>query len=217
MMALFLVFVTAATGQNSYTCPRGKSSAEIQWSEARVVPSYDHRVFVKVVPNLRGDENESEVQLIDCATGDRQHLITLTRSADVHWRGDGRRLLVIDRPTADSGVVRLFRVVRSTHLSIASYNHLDAELRERVEKLIGRSSRMVFFRPRLESWLGIRLALEVSGATAPPGGGMMKSYCVKVVIDSQIGKIAQASRCEELAPGVGRAVGQHDRVASGPE
>jgi hypothetical protein len=150
----------------------------LQWSESRKIVSPDRKWSIMTKPDLSADENRTAVLVRSCSGGVPRLLFTLSRAADVDWSADGKRVMVINKPGADSYEV-LFSddVSKALSESGGGLEHLDRILRQAVNARLGIGREIEFFLPRLTAWTPTGFIISVGGSTSAGADGPMSSYC----------------------------------------
>lgn len=167
----------------------------VQWSVGTTIPAPNLSAYVELKPNLAGDENESMLELHDCASDRRAPLFVITRSADIRWSQDSRTLLAIDHPTADTYEVILFTVGNHrSGLSVQRDSKFNDLLRRKVGERINLGRPIVFFRPAFKTWDGPTLTLAIVGTSADLSGGAMHAYCFKAIVNTNDHRILRIVR-----------------------
>lgn len=176
-----------------------ENHAHIQWSDPARVISPDRAWQVEVRPDLKSDENESEVSLRRCSDGTSSKLFTLERSAEIHWEPDGGHLLVLNQPGAD--VSRLMLVDEKSRF-VAGQSPLsldvDEALRREIRQRLGANRNIAFYLLNFVSWNDKTLVLSVVGATSTGASGPMTPYCYGAVINSHSARIKSILSAQDL-------------------
>jgi hypothetical protein len=185
IVALIMMALTGSSGP--LVCREApKTHASIQWSEKSRIIAPNRTKYIEVNPILTADDNQSPVELKACGSQSVARVLVLTRSANVHWSSDSSKLLVIDRPGANSYVVRLFDIKDNDgSLSVNEFSSLNDQIRNLAMGAVPSGSRIEFFRPSLKSWSDSRLTIRVRGTYSQGGSGPMGSFCFDTMIDSR--------------------------------
>ena len=170
--------------------PTTASHAYLHWSAPQRVVSPDQAWELTVIPIYTGDGNHSPVVVRKRDGGRANDVLTLQRDAQMYW-GDGRRLLIIDHPITIPRRILLFRLGSTGDVTrLRAAPDLDADIRARVIRALGRTEEIVFYIPTFGSWTGSRLVLRVGGTavyrkTAPS----MTPYCYRIIVNSRTAKV----------------------------
>lgn len=175
---LSLTFLTGLVAQ-----PLGRP-AFLQWSRTTIITSPDKQAQIEVHPILTDSENHSPVVVRRVADQREWSLFTLSRTAEVEWSPNSDRILVIDQPTADSYVVRLFS-------SQGERTEIDTDrmIRSAAANLVGAKRAMEFYLPTFVAWNAHELVLAVGGTSSHGINKPMAPYCFAVSVDDNSGKI----------------------------
>ncbi|HEY0381482.1 MAG TPA: hypothetical protein VGC72_04735 [Candidatus Elarobacter sp.] len=117
-------------------------------------------------------------------------VLNLERDANAYWGGENR-LLIIDHPITIPRRVLLFRLGSTGAVTrIRATPDLDADIRTRVLRELGRTAAVAFYIPTFGSWTGSRLELRLGGTvvykkTAPS----MTLYCYRFTVNSRTAKV----------------------------
>jgi hypothetical protein len=170
--------------------PTTASHAYLHWSAPKKVVSPDQAWELEVIPIYTGDGNHSPVVVRKRAGGRANDVLTLQRDAHMYW-GGRRRLLIIDHPITVPRRILLFRLGSTGDVTrLRATPDLDADIRARVIRALGRTEEIVFYIPTFGSWTDARLVLRVGGTavyrkTAPS----MTPYCYRITVNSRTAKV----------------------------
>lgn len=160
--------------------------AYLHWSRPTKTESPNHAWELRVFPGVRDGANHSAVVVRKRGGGRAINVLTLERDANVYW-GDESRLLILDHPITIPRRILLFRLGSAGSVTrIRATPDLDADIRDRVLRALGRTADVAFYIPTFASWTGSRLVLRVGGTviykkTAPP----MIAYCYRFTVNSR--------------------------------
>jgi hypothetical protein len=191
-MSTTLIGLTAFAGGACATEPPGLNAfhARLHWSQPAKVESPDHVWELAVHPIYHDGGNHSPV-VVRKHGGKRANVIlTLERSADIYWSGRSR-LLVIDHPITVPRRILLFRLESTGAATrLRRTSDLDADIRDRALRALGRAENVAFYIPTFGSWTGSRLVLRVGGTFVYNNvDSRMTPYCYRFTVDSRTGKV----------------------------
>lgn len=177
-----------------------RSHAQFQWSEAARLVSPNRDWELKVEPRLTSDENESPVLLRNCRNSKSRILLTLTRTADVNWSQNGKRLLIINEPVANASTLLLFDTSSANNLPSRPTDRdtIDETVKKRLSEEIGKNRQIEFYLPEFVGWRSADLIIAVGGASTSGGAGPMTSYCYGFLIDSNTRAIKDVLTADSL-------------------
>jgi hypothetical protein len=165
--------------------------ARLHWSEPTKIVSPDHVWELAVLPVYDAKVNSSPVVVRKRGGGKANVVLKLERNANIYW-GSESRLLILDHGITNPPRILLFQLGLAgdvTRLRRTAPD-LDADIRGRLLRALGRTEAVPFYVPTFASWTGSRLVLGVGGTvvyktTAPS----MAPYCYRVTLDSRTAKV----------------------------
>ncbi len=165
----------------------------LHWCEPKKIVSPNRGWELAVFPHCSGDS--SPVVVRKRGGGRANVVLNLERDARVYW-GGGSRLLIIDHPVNIPRRVLLFRLGSTGAVTrLRATPDLDADIRARVLRALGRTEAVAFYIPTFGSWTSSRLVLRLGGTvvykkTAPS----MAPYCYRVTVDSRTAKVESMAK-----------------------
>jgi hypothetical protein len=200
MSSLIMIWAALfATGHSDICSGQQQGHFTLQWSESRKIVSPDRKWSIITKPDLSADENRTAVLLRSCRGSAAHLLFTLSRAADVDWSADGERVMVINKPGADSYEV-LFSddVSEAFSVSGGGLEHLDGIVRQAINARLGIGRQIEFFLPRFTSWTPTGFVISVGGSTSAGGDGPMSSYCYGIAFRQKDRSVQRVLSANEL-------------------
>src|ERR1700681_39603 len=171
------------------------SHAYLHWSEPKKIVSPDHVWELTVFPVYTSAENGSPVVVRKRDGGRANVVLILQRDANIYWGGRSR-LLILDHPITVPRRVLLFRLGSTGAVTrLRATPDLDADIRDRVLRALGRKKIVAFYIPTFGSWTGSRLALRLGGTvvyntTSSP----MTPYCYRITVNSRPAQVESLAK-----------------------
>jgi hypothetical protein len=170
--------------------------ARLHWSEPKKIVSPDHAWELTVFPIYTGDGNHSPVVVRKRDGGRANVVLILERSANIYWGSDSR-LLILDHGITNPPRILLFRLGSTGNVTRlrAVAPDLDADIRGRLLRALGRKAVVAFYVPTFGSWTGSRLVLRLGGTVVyKPADSPMYPYCYRVILNSRTARVENMTK-----------------------
>jgi hypothetical protein len=170
-------------------------SVHIHWSTRATLRSPDGKWTLYVKPSNQ-DDGAAKVYISDTHNKSRLQLFKLQRDAEVYWRADQSRLVILDEASSDTYRFLVFdpkRPLEPTALILNSKIAQDARAH------LGAADQIIYYFPRISRWLGPSEAVIAVGiVTAHHGASPFTVHCLGYIANIESQKIKLKLNQKEL-------------------
>ncbi|MEG3152396.1 hypothetical protein U1769_21130 [Sphingomonas sp. ZT3P38] len=190
------VFATLLTQQPPlrFCTASPKRSIDLQWSRAAALTSPDRSWSIELTPDIKGENNNSTLALINCKTMTKTIIARITRKAYANWEPRSKELLLVTEPSAGDMILEYFKI--GTNRSAVVVSKSDAPNRALTAELVRMMPpgyKLSFRIIRLETFDNNQITLLSSGVFDKKNGGASIPYCARFTI-STIGHVERINK-----------------------
>lgn len=192
---VFIFLALIALMSSSSFADKLPKSVHIHWSTPLTLRSPDGKWTLHVKPsNL--DDGAANVYISENGNECRVQLFKLQRDAEVYWRTDQSRLVILDEMSSDTYRLLIFDLKRPSEPTALILNN---KMAQDARVYLGASNQIIYYFPRISRWLGASdVVITVGIVTAHDGEGPFTLHCLGYIANITSQKIMLKLNQKEL-------------------